>query len=77
MPTFLESLWIALYSAEVQRQYAAYASSGKTVQAGTMTQAQVDAVASSAQAMADAFVTATTPASLAALQAGIAALKAA
>jgi len=74
VPTFLEALWIALYSAEVQRQYAAYASSGKTV-AVTMTQAQVDAVAASAQAVADAFVTATTPDSLAALQAAIAALK--
>jgi hypothetical protein len=75
VPTFLEALWIALYSAEVQRQYAAYASSGKTVAAGTMTQAQVDAVAASAQSMADAFVAATTPDSLAALQATVAALK--
>lgn len=75
MPTFLEAIWIALYSAEVQRQYAAYASSGKTVAAGTMTQAQVDSVAADAQAMANAFVTATTPASLAALQTAIAALK--
>ncbi len=75
MPTFLESLWIALYSAEVQRQYAAYAASGITVSAGTMTQARVDEVAASAQAMADAFVTATAPASAAALQTAIAALK--
>ena len=75
MPTFLESLWIALYSAEVQRQYAAYATSGKTVANGGMTQAQVDDVAASAQAMADAFVTATTPSSTAALQTAIAALK--
>jgi hypothetical protein len=75
VPTFLESLWIALYSSEAQRQYAAYAASGKTVQGGTMTQAQVNTITASAQAFADAFVTATIPASLAALQTAIAALK--
>ncbi len=74
MPTFLESLWIALYSAEVQRQYAAYASSNIAV-GGTMSQERIDAIAAQAQAVADAFVTTTTPASLAALQTAIAALK--
>lgn len=73
--TFLESLWIALYVAENQRRYAAYASMGLVVGAG-LTQDLIDALVAQSQAYASAMITATLPASTAGLEAAIDAMKA-
>lgn len=55
MPTFLESLWISLYSADCARRFAAYSSAG--VEVAAMTPAQLQAIADRAGAFADAMVT--------------------
>ena len=75
MPTFLEYLWSTLYAQDCERRFAALSSAG--IEIADMSAAQIDDLAAKSQAFADAMVTATTPASLATLQANIAALKAA
>lgn len=75
MPTFLETLWISLYSADCERRFAAYAAAG--VEVAAMTPAQLQAVADSAGAFADSMVSRAGGAATgeAALLAAIAALK--
>ena len=73
MPTFLEILWSDLYAAEASRQYAAYVSAGRPI--ADMSAEQIAAVGAAAAAFADAMVQATPGATLANLQAAIAALK--
>lgn len=75
MPTFLEILWSHLYAEECSRLFAAYASSLPPKSAGDLSAATLQAIADNAAAFADEMVTRTPGASLAALQAAIAALK--
>ncbi len=75
MPTFLEVLWANLYAADCERRFAAFSQGG--VEIANMTSAQIADICAKSQAFADAMVTGTTPASLAALQTAISALKAA
>ena len=73
MPTFLEYLWSTLYAADCERRFAAYSTAG--IEIADMTAAQIAEVGTLATAFADAMVQATPTASLADLQAYIAALK--
>lgn len=73
MPTFLESLWLSLYSQDCERRFTAYSIAG--VEVASMTAAQLQAIADNAAAFADEMVTRTPGASLAALQVLIVALK--
>jgi hypothetical protein len=73
VPTFLEYLWASLYAADCERRFANYSARG--IEIADMTAEQIAAICSEAQAFADAMVTGTTPASTAALETAIAALK--
>jgi hypothetical protein len=75
VPTFLEILWSNLYAAECSRLFAAYANTLPPKSSSDLPAATLQSIADKAAAFADEMVTRTPEASLAALQAAIAALK--
>lgn len=75
MPTFLETLWANLYAQDCERRFAEYSTRVPPLEVSNMTPAQLQAIADDSAAFADEMVTRAPGASLAALQAAIAALK--
>lgn len=75
MPTFLESLWLNLYSQDCARRFAAYSSCVPPLEIADLTAEQKQEIGTLAAAFADAMVQATPGATLALLQAQIVALK--
>ena len=75
MPTFLEFLWATAYAADCERRFAALSSAG--IEIADMSAVAKADLFSKAQAFANAAVSGTIPASLATLEANIAALKSA